>query len=91
MKFLPFLLEIEDPHLDVLGYGQTGVRHRGRSPGPAPDIDMEVAARGVQGNAHNVPLHVQHLLRLGDGGHTGQVSSTQPVEPELAKVLTHQK
>ena len=86
MKFLPFLLEIEDPHLDVLSYGQARVCHRGCSLGPAPDIDMEEAARGVQGDAHDVPLHVQHLLRLRDGGHTGQVSGAQPVKSKLEKV-----
>ena len=52
---------------------------------------MEIAARGVQGNAHNVTLHVQDLLRLRDGGHTGQVSGSQPVETELEEILNYPK
>ena len=92
IQSLLFLLEIQDLHLNVLGDGCAGVCHGHRSLRPEPDIDMEVAARGVQGDAHNVSPHVQHLLRLGDGGHIGQVSGAQTVKPELEiNIMSNQR
>ena len=83
IQSLLFLLEVQDLHLNVLGYGCAGVCPRHRSLGPEPYIDMEVAAGAVQGDADNVSPHVQHILRLRDGGYIGQVRGTQTVKPEL--------